>query len=75
MAAGGMAGDTTCAARRTSYRLTAAILFSPLTTALKSEPPRNLGTEDLGTLMAAPVAGFRAVRAAGRPPEHAEPGD
>src|SRR5271165_4778187 len=31
--------------------------------ALKSAPARNLGTELLGTLMDAPVAGFRAVRA------------
>jgi hypothetical protein len=35
-----------------------------LTMALKSAPARNLGTEVLGTLTAAPVAGLRAVRAA-----------
>jgi D-alanine-D-alanine ligase len=33
------------------------------TRALKSAPARNLGTEDAGTLMVAPVAGLRAVRA------------
>src|ERR1039457_4219568 len=49
--------------RGAGYRLTAAIFFSPFTTALKSEPGRNLGTDDLGTLMDAPVAGLRAVRA------------
>ena len=37
--------------------------FSPLTSALKSAPARNLGTEELGTWMVAPVAGLRAVRA------------
>ena len=37
--------------------------LSPLTRALKSAPARNLGTEDFGTSMVAPVAGFRAVRA------------
>ena len=37
--------------------------FSPLTRALKSAPARNLGTEDFGTWMVAPVAGLRAVRA------------
>src|SRR5216683_7395635 len=37
--------------------------FSPLTSALKSAPARNFGTEDFGTSMVAPVAGFRAVRA------------
>ncbi len=37
--------------------------FSPLTRALKSAPARNFGTELLGTWMAAPVAGLRAVRA------------
>src|SRR5690242_12280871 len=37
--------------------------FSPLTSALKSAPARNLGTEDFGTSMVAPVAGLRAVRA------------
>ena len=37
--------------------------FSPLTSALKSAPARNLGTEDFGTWMLAPVAGLRAVRA------------
>ena len=37
--------------------------FSPLTSALKSAPGRNLGTEDSGTSMVAPVAGLRAVRA------------
>src|SRR5215831_4082290 len=31
--------------------------------ALKSAPARNLGTDDFGTLMVAPVAGLRAVRA------------
>src|SRR5215472_5021764 len=34
------------------------------TMALKSAPARNLGTDVLGTLTAAPVAGLRAVRAA-----------
>src|SRR5690242_19535933 len=43
--------------------LAAGIFFSPLTTALKSAPARNLGTDDLGTLMVAPVAWLRAVRA------------
>ena len=38
-------------------------LLSPFTTALKSAPARNLGTDDFGTLMVAPVAGLRAVRA------------
>src|SRR2546423_1196520 len=37
--------------------------LSPLTRALKSAPGRNLGTEDFGTSMVAPVAGLRAVRA------------
>jgi D-alanine-D-alanine ligase len=37
--------------------------FSPLTSALKSAPARNLGTEELGTWMVAPVAGLRPVRA------------
>src|SRR6201984_2400069 len=37
--------------------------FSPLTSALKSAPARNLGTEELGAWMVAPVAGLRAVRA------------
>src|SRR5262245_22459166 len=37
--------------------------LSPLTSALKSAPARNLGTEDFGTWMVAPVAGLRAVRA------------
>src|ERR1700745_616599 len=37
--------------------------FSRLTSALKSAPARNLGTEELGTWMVAPVAGLRAVRA------------
>src|SRR5579862_6081034 len=37
--------------------------FSPLTRALKSAPGRNLGTEELGTWIVAPVAGFLAVRA------------
>jgi D-alanine-D-alanine ligase len=37
--------------------------FSPLTSALKSAPGRNFGTEDFGTWMVAPVAGLRAVRA------------
>src|SRR5712691_9822916 len=50
--------------RRARYLLAAASFFlSPLTRALKSAPARNLGTDDLGTLMDAPVAGFRAVRA------------
>src|SRR6266567_8918806 len=50
--------------RRARYLLAAASFFlSPLTRALKSAPARNLGTEDLGTLMDAPVAGLRAVRA------------
>src|SRR6266567_7695189 len=50
--------------RRARYLLAAASFFlSPLTRALKSEPGRNLGTDDLGTLMDAPVAGLRAVRA------------
>jgi len=35
----------------------------PLTSALKSAPGRNLGTEDAATWISAPVAGFRAVRA------------
>jgi D-alanine-D-alanine ligase len=34
-----------------------------LTSALKSAPARNFGTEVAGTLIGAPVAGFRAVRA------------
>src|SRR5262249_21675399 len=47
-----------------SYFLPAAIFFlSPLTRALKSAPARNFGTDDFGTLMDAPVAGFRAIRA------------
>src|SRR5258707_10974903 len=47
-----------------AYFLPAAtFFFSPLTMALKSAPARNLGTDDLATLMDAPVAGFRAVRA------------
>src|SRR6478736_577603 len=37
--------------------------FSPLTSALKSAPGRNLGTEDAGTWMVWLVAGLRAVRA------------
>jgi D-alanine-D-alanine ligase len=37
--------------------------FSPLTSALKSAPARNLGTEDAGTWMVSLVAGLRAVRA------------
>src|SRR5580658_1949892 len=37
--------------------------FSPLTRALKSAPGRNFGTEELGTWIVAPVAGFLAVRA------------
>jgi hypothetical protein len=41
----------------------AGFFFSPLTRALKSAPARSRGTEDLGTLMDAPVAGLRAVRA------------
>src|SRR5579875_66495 len=45
------------------FRPAAALFFSPFTRALKSEPARNLGTEDLGTLMDAPVAGLRAMRA------------
>ena len=45
-------------------RLSGYVLgFSPLTSALKSAPARNLGTEELGTWMVAPVAGLRAVRA------------
>src|SRR4029077_3914270 len=35
---------------------------SPFTMALKSEPARNLGTDEAGTLTDAPVAGLRAVR-------------
>src|SRR6266851_10434103 len=45
------------------YGFRAGIFFSPLTTALKSAPARNFGTDDLGTRMGAPVAGLRAVRA------------
>src|SRR6267154_559400 len=45
------------------YGFLAGTFFSPLTTALKSAPARNLGTDDLGTRMVAPVAGLRAVRA------------
>ena len=37
--------------------------FFELTIALKSAPARNLGTECFGTLIDAPVAGLRAVRA------------
>ena len=48
-----------CAAAPLGYFLG----FSPLTSALKSAPARNLGTEELGTWMVAPVAGLRAVRA------------
>src|SRR5690348_2944250 len=48
--------------RRRHLRPTGTFL-SPLTMALKSAPARNLGTDDLGTLMDAPVAGFLAVRA------------
>jgi D-alanine-D-alanine ligase len=64
-AAGGVQGPPPDAARG---RCAAAPLgyflgFSPLTSALKSAPARNLGTEELGTWMVAPVAGLRAVRA------------
>lgn len=64
-AAGGVQGSPPDAARG---RCAAAPLgyflgFSPLTSALKSAPARNLGTEELGTWMVAPVAGLRAVRA------------
>src|SRR3984957_11427752 len=45
------------------YFFFAVSFLSPLTTALKSAPARNLGTDDRGTLMVAPVAGLRAVRA------------
>ena len=48
-----------CAAAPLGYFLG----FSPLTSALKSAPARNLGTEELGTWIVAPVAGLRAVRA------------
>src|SRR5580700_6857710 len=48
---------------RKPYAFRAGIFFSPLTTALKSAPARNFGTDDLGTRMVAPVAGLRAVRA------------
>src|SRR6185437_7691463 len=48
-----------CAAAPLGYFLG----FSPLTSALKSAPARNLGTDELGTWMVAPVAGLRAVRA------------
>src|SRR6201996_6301228 len=41
----------------------AAGLEPSLTRALKSAPGRNFGTEDAGTLIGAPVAGLRAVRA------------
>ena len=63
--AGGVQGPPPDAARG---RCAAAPLgyflgFSPLTSALKSAPARNLGTEELGTWMVAPVAGLRAVRA------------
>src|SRR6266702_3572665 len=63
---GGALGPTRGSAgrRRARYLLPAATFFlPPLTRALKSAPARNLGTDDLATLMDAPVAGFRAVRA------------
>ena len=53
------AARSRCAAAPLGYFLG----FSPLTSALKSAPARNLGTEELGTWMVAPVAGLRAVRA------------
>src|SRR5208282_2463795 len=52
-----------CPKLATIMELTYFLGFSPLTRALKSAPARNFGTEDFGTSMVAPVAGFRAVRA------------
>src|SRR5208282_1583680 len=52
-----------CPKLATIMELTYFLGFSPLTSALKSAPGRNLGTEDFGTSMVAPVAGLRAVRA------------
>ncbi len=63
-AAGGVQGPPPDAARGRCGALLGYFLgFSPLTSALKSAPARNLGTEELGTWMVAPVAGLRAVRA------------
>ena len=51
--------------RRPSANLSAYffLVLVLLTRALKSAPARNFGTEVAGTLMVAPVAGLRAVRA------------
>ncbi len=63
-AAGGVQGPPPDAARGRCGALLGYFLgFSPLTSALKSAPARNFGTEELGTWMVAPVAGLRAVRA------------
>ena len=65
-AAGGVQGLSPDAARGRCAAAPSGVYFlgfSPLTSALKSAPARNLGTEDLGTWMVAPVAGLRAVRA------------
>jgi D-alanine-D-alanine ligase len=63
-AAGGVQGFPGCCPRPLRCCAVAYFLgFSPLTSALKSAPARNLGTEELGTWMVAPVAGLRAVRA------------